>query len=87
MGGEHHMRTTFHQFFYIVMIGALVLSSCNLPTKNTTAEPVLQTEPASANATATIELTATSTEVVATVLSPCDLHRNATSRTERYGYA
>src|SRR5437867_2242706 len=60
------MRTTFHQLFYIVMIGALVLSSCNLPTKNATAEPTLQTEPASANVKAPIELTATSTEIVAT---------------------
>ncbi len=60
------MRTTFHQLFYIVIIGVLVLSSCNLPTKSATAEPVLQTEPASTNATATIELTATSTESVAT---------------------
>src|SRR5512133_1793107 len=65
-GREHHMRTTLHQLFCIVIIGALVLSSCNLPTKNATAEPAPQTEPASANVTATIELTGTSTEIVAT---------------------
>ncbi len=58
------MRTTFQPLFYIVMIGALVLSSCNLPAKNATAEPVLSTEPAIA--TATSALTATLMEVVAT---------------------
>ncbi len=61
------MRTIFYKFFYIVIIGVLLLSSCNLPTKNGAAGPTQpQTEPPSANVTATIELTATSTEIAAT---------------------
>jgi hypothetical protein len=60
------MRTAFHQLFCIAIVGALILSSCNLPSKNGTAEPIIQTEPAAANTTATIELTATFTEIVAT---------------------
>lgn len=61
------MRTVFRPLFCIVIIGILILSSCNLPTNSTTAEPVkpTQTEASSAKATATIELTATLTETPA----------------------
>ncbi|HEX2622180.1 MAG TPA: hypothetical protein VHL11_18610 [Phototrophicaceae bacterium] len=61
------MRTVFRPVFYIVIIGILILSSCNLPTKNATAEPVkpTQAEASSAKVTATIELTATLTETPA----------------------
>jgi hypothetical protein len=59
------MRTTFLQFSYLLMIGGLFLSSCNLPS-NTTAEITPQAEQSTTNATATVELTATQTEVVPT---------------------
>ncbi len=59
------MRTTFLQISYLLMIGGLFLSSCNLP-NNTTAEITPQAEQSTPNATATIELTATQTEVVPT---------------------
>jgi len=59
------MRTTFHQFFYLVIIGILVLSSCNLPSKNATSQPA-STEPSGKNPTATTGLTATFTKIVVT---------------------
>jgi hypothetical protein len=58
------MRTTFHPFFYIVIIGVLILSSCNLPA-NSTVQPT-QIEAPSAKTTATIELTNTPTEIAFT---------------------
>lgn len=58
------MRTTFFQLFCLLTTGVLVLSACNLPSSNATAEMTPQTEQSTTNATATIELTATRTEVV-----------------------
>ncbi|HZM21935.1 MAG TPA: hypothetical protein VFC02_09335, partial [Anaerolineales bacterium] len=55
------MRRTFFRLFYILMIGVLILSACNMPNRNATAEVIPLT-----NATATVKLTATQTEVVAT---------------------
>lgn len=55
------MRTTFFSLFSLLIILALTLSACNLPS-NATDEIASTTEPP----TATIELTATSTEVLAT---------------------
>lgn len=60
------MRRTFLLLSCLSIIAVLILSACNLPGSNATAEVAPQTEPPVINATATIELTATQTEVVAT---------------------
>ena len=56
------MRTTLLQFFCLLILGGLFVSSCNLPSSNATAEITSQTE----QATATIESTATQTEAAPT---------------------
>ena len=56
------MRTTLLQFFCLMILGGLFVSSCNLPSSNTTAEITPPTE----QATATIESTATQTEAAPT---------------------
>jgi len=56
------MRTTFFRLFCLLTTVALVLSACNLPGNNATAEVTSQTE----ESAATIELTATRTESVPT---------------------
>jgi len=63
------MRTAFFQLFCLLTTAVLVLSACNLPSNNATAEITPQTEQPTANATATIDLAATQTrqaEVVPT---------------------
>src|SRR5689334_15862765 len=66
-GRGHPMRSVFRPLFYIVILGVLILSSCNLPAKSATAEPAkpTQTEASSTKVTATIELTTTLTETPA----------------------
>ena len=59
------MRTTFFKFSYLLIIGGLFISSCNMPS-NRTAERTKQAEQSTTNATATIELTPTQTEVAFT---------------------
>src|SRR6185503_9185419 len=54
------MRTTLLQFFCLLIIGGLFVSSCNLPSSNATAEITPPTEQATATSTAT------QTEVVPT---------------------
>ncbi|MDQ3003805.1 MAG: hypothetical protein M3R47_00250 [Chloroflexota bacterium] len=54
------MCTTFSNFFVLLILGGLFVSSCNMP--HATPEITTQTE----QATATIELTATQTEVAPT---------------------
>ena len=56
------MRTSFFRLFSLLSIGLLILSACNLPVNSATAEVPAQTE----ISTATIELTATFTEVIPT---------------------
>lgn len=55
------MHTAFIKFFCLLMIGGLILSACNLPDSDATAEtlPPTEQEPP----TATIEPTATATEM------------------------
>ena len=60
------MRRTFLQLSCLSIIAVLILSACNLPGSNATAEVAPQTEQSTANETATSESTATSTEAVAT---------------------
>jgi len=60
------MRTTFFKLICLLITGILVLSACNLPGNNVPAETMPPTEPPTANATATVELTATPTEISAT---------------------
>ena len=55
------MRTTFLQFSYLLMIGGLFLSSCNMPSNST-----VEITPQAEQATSTIELTATQTEAAPT---------------------
>lgn len=57
------MRTTFFSLFYLLTIGALILSACNLPGNSVPAEISSPTEPSATTATATVELTTTHTEV------------------------
>jgi hypothetical protein len=54
------MRTTLLQFFCLLILGGLFVSSCNLPSSNATAEITPPTEQATATSTAT------QTEVVST---------------------
>lgn len=54
------MRTNFFQLFCFLMTAALILSACNLPINNATAEAATATEQLSA-VTATIDLAATQT--------------------------
>ena len=56
------MRTTLFKLFCLLTLGGLFVSSCNMPSSNVTAEITPPTE----QATPTIELTATQTEVVPT---------------------
>jgi hypothetical protein len=56
------MRKTFSQLFYLLIIGVFVLSSCNMPGNNIAAEITASPK----QPTATIELTSTQTEVIAT---------------------
>src|SRR6185503_3610977 len=56
------MRTTLFKLFCLLTLGGLFVSSCNMPSSNATAEITPPTE----QATPTIELTATQTEVVPT---------------------
>jgi len=51
------MRRTFLQLYCLLLSGALILSACNLPVREATAEAVTET----AISTATVELTATPT--------------------------
>jgi hypothetical protein len=60
------MRTTFSRHFYLSITVVLLLSACNLPVSNATAENPLGTESSTPNATATLKLVATKTEVVPT---------------------
>src|SRR6476469_5702794 len=60
------MRKTLFSFFYILAIGALILSTCNLPDKIATADVSSPTEQPPTTATARIELTPTQTEVTDT---------------------
>src|SRR5262245_9841692 len=60
------MRTTFFQLFCLLTSMGLVVSACNMPSSNTTAETAPPTEPPKTNVTATIELTATPSEVPVT---------------------
>jgi len=60
------MRTTFFQLFCLLTTVAFVLSACNLPGNNATAEITPQPGQSTTNAAATIELTATRTESVPT---------------------
>lgn len=59
------MRTAFFKFLYLLTIGALVLSACNLPGNNVAADTP-SPQPSATKATATRELTATPTEVLLT---------------------
>jgi hypothetical protein len=56
------MRTTSFKLFCSLITGVLLLSACNMPGNNATAESLSPTEPAAASATA-IKLTATPTKV------------------------
>ena len=56
------MRKTFSKLFCLLTIGVFILSSCNMPGNNITAEITASPE----QPTATIELTATQTEVIPT---------------------
>ncbi len=58
------MRKTFPPLFYLLTIGALILSACNLPVNNANPEITPQTEPAIASATATVAPTATQTKTL-----------------------
>lgn len=60
------MRTPFFKILYLLTIGALVLSACNLPGSNVTAETTSPPEPSATKATATLELTSPSTEILPT---------------------
>jgi hypothetical protein len=60
------MRTTLFKFLYLLTIGALVLSACNLPGSNAPAESTSLPQPSATKATATRESTATPTEVLPT---------------------
>ncbi len=63
------MRTTHSQLFCLLTTVALVLSACNLPSSNETAEITPPAEQSTTDATATIDLAATQTrqaEVVPT---------------------
>jgi len=60
------MRKTLFSFFYILAIGALILSACNLPDNMATAAVSSPTEQPPTTATARIELTPTQTEVTDT---------------------
>ena len=60
------MRKTLFSFFYILAIGALILSACNLPDNIATADVSSPTEQPPTTATARIELTPTQTEVTDT---------------------
>jgi hypothetical protein len=51
------MRTTFSHLFYILTIGTLILSACNLPSSNSTAEITPQITPP----TATVDVATTQT--------------------------
>ena len=55
------MRTTFFQLFCSLTTVVLVLSACNLPSSNPTAENTTQTEQATTNAVTTIESPAAQT--------------------------
>ena len=55
------MRTTFFQLFCFVTTVVLILSACNLPSSNPTAENTPQTEQSTTNAVTTIESPATQT--------------------------
>ena len=57
------MHKTFIQLFCLLIIGGLVLSACNLPSENVTAEAATPTEPP---ATSTTAPTATPTEILST---------------------
>src|SRR5437867_195850 len=61
------MRTTFFQLVGLLTTVALVLSACNLPSSNATAEITPQTEQPTTNGIATIELAATQTKQVEVV--------------------
>ena len=60
------MRKPPFSFFYILAIGAMILSACNLPDRIATAEVSAPTEQPLTTATARVELTPTRTEVTAT---------------------
>jgi hypothetical protein len=60
------MRTTFFSLFYFLIIGAVILSACNLPGNTASAEVSSPTEKPPITATAAIELTGTQTEIVVT---------------------
>ena len=59
------MRTTLFKLFSLLIIGGLILSACNMPDSNATAEAIAPTQPPPASATA-VKLTATPTEILAT---------------------
>ena len=60
------MRKPPFSFFYILAIGAMILSACNLPDRVATAEVSAPTEQPLTTATARVELTPTRTEVTDT---------------------
>jgi hypothetical protein len=60
------MRKIFFSLFYMLTIGAFILSACNLPDNSGTAEVLSPTEQPATTAPATIELTTTQTEVAVT---------------------
>jgi hypothetical protein len=60
------MRATFFKILYLLTIGVLVLSACNLPGNNVTLETTSPPQPSATKATATLVLTATQTEVLPT---------------------
>jgi len=60
------MRKIFFSLFYLLTLGAFILSACNLPDNSGTAEVSSPTEQPATNAPATTELTVTQTEVVVT---------------------
>src|SRR5690242_672424 len=57
------MRKNLFSFSYVMAIGVLILSACNLPDKIATAEVSSPTEQPPATATATVELTSTQMQV------------------------
>lgn len=57
------MRTNFSNLLCLLITAGLILSACNLPDANATAEVSPPTEQAAATVTATLELTATQTEI------------------------
>ena len=81
------MRKALFQLFGLLAAVATILSACNMPSANATAEGPAQTESPATDAVTVIDLAATQTrpvEVVPTNTPDCHGHRNAASKTKRY---